>query len=72
MKEGRDMRNKIKPHKGLLKRVKISAKGKIIRHKACKGHLMSSKTGTRRRHLGKAAVVKDVDQKRMRRMLGLA
>ena len=66
------MRRKSKPHKGLLKRVKVTARGKIVRHKAGRGHLMSSKSGRRRRHLGKPAVLKGVDQKRMRLMLGLA
>ena len=48
---------KLKPHKGLLKRVKITGRGKILRHQACKSHLMSSKTGARRRRLGAAKTV---------------
>ena len=38
---------KAKPHKGLLKRVKVSARGKVMRHKSCAGHLMSGKSGRR-------------------------
>ncbi|MCH8807002.1 MAG: 50S ribosomal protein L35 [Planctomycetes bacterium] len=38
---------KAKPHKGLLKRVKVSASGKVMRHKSCAGHLMSGKSGRR-------------------------
>ena len=38
---------KAKPHKGLLKRVKVSASGKVMRHKSHAGHLMSGKSGRR-------------------------
>ena len=63
------MSNKMKPHKGLLKRVKVTARGKILRRKANKGHLMSSKTGNRRRRLGKAGTIAPSEMKRARRML---
>jgi len=63
------MSNKMKPHKGLLKRVKVTARGKILRRKANKGHLMSSKTGKRRRRLGKAGVIAPSEMKRAMRML---
>ena len=36
---------KLKTHKGLKKRVTVSAKGKISRQKAGKGHLLSGKEG---------------------------
>jgi large subunit ribosomal protein L35 len=63
---------KFKPHKGLLKRVKVTARGKILRHKGGKRHLMSSKSGSRRRLLGKVAQVSKVETQRFRRLLGLA
>ena len=66
------MGNKIKPHKGLKKRVKVTASGKIKRRQANKGHLMSSKTGNRRRHLGKATGMSPGETKRALRMLGKA
>ena len=62
---------KLKPHKGLLKRVKISATGKILRHKAGKRHLMSAKTSQRRRRLGKTAKVDGTNVKVIRRLLAL-
>ncbi len=49
---------KQKTHKGLAKRVKISANGKVMRKKAGMGHLMSSKTSKRRRQLGNTAIAK--------------
>ena len=64
------MSNKMKPHKGLQKRVKVTGTGKIVRRKANKGHLMSSKSGDRRRRLGKAATLVACDEKRANRLLG--
>jgi large subunit ribosomal protein L35 len=62
---------KLKPHKGLLKRVKVTATGKIIRRQANKGHLMVTKNGARRRRLGRTVNVDKTNMKTMRRMLGL-
>lgn len=42
---------KIKTHKGLKKRVKVTARGKIKFHKHNKGHLQSHKSGNMRRKL---------------------
>lgn len=63
---------KIKPHKGLKKRVKVTASGKVVRRKANKGHLMSGKPGKRRRRLGRPGQIAPADQKKIRRLLGLA
>ncbi len=42
---------KQKTHKGLSKRVKVTASGKIKRSRAGGGHLMSSKNAKRRRRI---------------------
>ena len=42
---------KQKTHKGLRCRVRVTRNGKVIRRKAGKSHLMSSKSGKRRRQL---------------------
>ncbi|HHT9110688.1 MAG TPA: 50S ribosomal protein L35 [Candidatus Brocadiaceae bacterium] len=60
---------KLKTHKGLKKRVTVSAKGKISRQKAGKGHLLSGKTGRKREHLRKKAGVSDAFSKIMKRAL---
>ncbi len=39
--------SKFKPHKGLKKRVTVSATGKVRRRMSFAGHLMSGKSGTR-------------------------
>ena len=42
---------KMKTHKGIKKRVKVTARGKVKFHKHNKGHLQSNKSGNRRRRL---------------------
>lgn len=39
---------KMKPHKGLKSRVRVSAGGKVIHKRANGGHLMSGKSGQRK------------------------
>ena len=40
---------KLKTHKGLKKRVKVTARGKIIVRRGGHGHLMTGKTGRNKR-----------------------
>jgi large subunit ribosomal protein L35 len=42
---------KQKTHKGIQKRMRVTRKGKVLRRKANRGHLMSTKSGSRRRNL---------------------
>lgn len=56
---------KMKSHKGIRKRVKVSARGKIKYKKANSGHLMSGKRGNRRRSLRKPAILKGPMSQRM-------
>jgi len=46
---------KQKTHKGLAKRIKVTARGKIKHKRAGSGHLMRSKNAKRRRRLGSPA-----------------
>ncbi len=62
---------KQKTHKGLRKRVKVTATGKIRRKKAFAAHLMSGKSGKRRRHLRNAAMTKSNLLKSFKRALGM-
>lgn len=48
---------KQKTHKGLAKRVKVTATGKIKHKRAGAGHLMSGKAAKRRRRINSPAVV---------------
>ena len=44
---------KVKTHKGISKRIKLTARGKLRHKSAGAGHLMSGKSGRRVRHLRK-------------------
>ena len=62
---------KMKTHKGLLKRVKVSARGKVRYNKSNAGHLMSHKDGNRCRRMRKHSVLDNPKlASRIRRMLG--
>ena len=63
---------KLKTHKGLKKRIKIGAKGKIKRPRAGKGHLLSGKSGRRKQHMRRKADVSPAFSKIMKRALNLS
>ena len=48
---------KQKTHKGLSKRVKVTATGKVKRKRTGGGHLMSGKNAKRRRRVSSSAIV---------------
>lgn len=48
---------KQKTHKGMKKRFKVTASGKVKHRKRGRGHLLSSKSRKRKRHLRHDAVV---------------
>jgi large subunit ribosomal protein L35 len=61
---------KQKTHKGLKKRVKVTAGGKLMARKAGKGHLLSCKSANRRRNLRSPLIIKGVTVKTFKEMLG--
>jgi len=63
-------RKAFKPNKGLLKRVKITARGKVKWSRPFKGHLNSHLSGKQLRNLNHKSVAKRADIKRLSRMLG--
>ncbi len=48
---------KQKTHKGMKKRYKLTANGKVKHRKRGRGHLLSGKTSSRKRHLRQDAVI---------------
>jgi large subunit ribosomal protein L35 len=56
---------KNKTHKGLAKRVKVTARGKVKRHRAFTGHLLSSRPSKQRRRLRRATMVTGKTAKRI-------
>jgi large subunit ribosomal protein L35 len=61
---------KMKTHKGIKKRVKVTARGKIKFHKHNKGHLQSHKSGNRRRRLRGTTSLTGPFAKKMITLLG--
>ena len=61
---------KFKPHKGLRKRVKVTARGKVVHKMSFAGHLMSGKPGTRRQRLRRRVVLTGKIAANIKRALG--
>ena len=61
---------KMKTHKGIRKRVKITAKGKVKRSMSFAGHQMSGKSGKRRRRLRQGALLTGRIAKNIKTALG--
>lgn len=59
-------KTKAKSHKGLKKRVKVTASGKIKRPKSNGGHLMSGKTSKAKRKIKAGDVIEGVIAKKIR------
>lgn len=65
------MKNKLKRCKGILKRIKVSANGKIKRQRCGRRHIMSGKPSKLRRKMRKPAEVEGRIQRNIRKALGL-
>ncbi|HBL24983.1 MAG: 50S ribosomal protein L35 [Syntrophorhabdaceae bacterium] len=60
---------KVKTHRGLAKRVKITGGGKIKRGKAFHSHLLSAKTPKQKRRLSGTDTIHPADAKKMKSLL---
>jgi large subunit ribosomal protein L35 len=60
---------KMKSDSGAKKRFKITASGKIKRHKAFRSHILTSKTQKRKRNLRKSTLVDTTETKRIKMLL---
>ena len=60
---------KAKSHKGLLKRIRITANGKVVFRKSNNGHIRSKKTGAKISELRSKGVAKAGDMPRLQKML---
>ncbi|MCK4913945.1 MAG: 50S ribosomal protein L35 [Planctomycetes bacterium] len=61
---------KQKTHKGLAKRVKVTASGKVKSKGAGSGHLMSSKNAKRRRRISTPSIMNSASAKTAKIKLG--
>ncbi len=62
---------KMKTHRGLAKRTKITGTGKVKRAKAYKSHILNKKSAKRKRNLRKSGLVADSNMRQVKRMLGI-
>lgn len=62
---------KMKTHRGLAKRTKVTGTGKVKRSKAYKSHILNKKTAKRKRNLRKSGLVDDSNMKQVKKMLGI-
>ncbi|MBN1627744.1 MAG: 50S ribosomal protein L35 [Deltaproteobacteria bacterium] len=60
---------KMKSNSGALKRFKVTGTGKVVRAKANKSHILTSKTTKRKRGLRKADLVDSANMSNMKRLL---
>lgn len=56
---------KQKTHKGMKKRFKVTASGKIKHRTANRGHILGKKTGERKRRLRGDAVIEGTEAKKI-------
>ena len=61
--------SKVKSHKGLLKRVRVTARGKVAHKARGTSHLMSTFSGDRKRKLRRPTIVSRPVAKKMERAL---
>ena len=62
---------KLKTHKGTAKRVRITSRGKILRLRAFGSHLLEKKSESRKRVIGKKALIRGAIAKSIKRALGV-
>ncbi|MBU2540294.1 MAG: 50S ribosomal protein L35 [Candidatus Omnitrophica bacterium] len=60
---------KLKTNKSFAKRARLTKSGKIKRHKAGKGHILTKKNANRKRRLRKTSLISGPDTKLARRLL---
>ena len=63
-------KNKMKSHRGAMKRMKLTGSGKVKRNKAYKSHILTKKSPQRKRGLRKSTTLTSADLKRMLRSMG--
>jgi large subunit ribosomal protein L35 len=60
---------KQKSKRALRKRVTLTGRGHLRRHRAYKSHILTKKSAKRKRHLRKPALISHADERRFKRLL---
>lgn len=61
--------SKMKSNSSASKRFKVTGTGKVIRNKANKSHILTSKTTKRKRNLRKSAIVDSANMGNIKKLL---
>ena len=61
---------KLKTHKGMAKRIKLSATGKLMRRRAFRNHMLAKKQASLKREYVKEFEVASGDTANIKKMLG--
>jgi large subunit ribosomal protein L35 len=59
-------KNKMKSHRGAMKRFKLTGTEKVKRNKAFKSHILTKKSAKRKRGLRKATLLSSADLRRIK------
>lgn len=62
---------KLKTHKGMSKRIKLSATGKLLRRKAYRNHLLAHKQASTKRTYVKEYEISAGDTANVKKMIGI-
>jgi len=62
-------KNKMKSHRGAMKRFKLTGTGKVKRNKAYKSHILNKKTPKRKMGLRQSTILSSADHKRIKSVL---
>lgn len=62
---------KLKTHKGISKRIKITSTGKLTRGRAFGGHMLAKKSKSRKRNINTSAPITGGIAKNVKKALGI-
>ena len=62
---------KLKTHKGMAKRIKVTATGKLMRRRAMRNHLLAHKQASLKREYVKEVESSKANTKNIKKMLGI-
>ena len=60
---------KLKTHKGVKKRFRVTGRGKLVYARSGRRHLLTSKSGKKSRKLGRPAMVSSTNEEKLRLLL---
>lgn len=64
------MANKTKRHQGAVKRIKITARGKLLHRRPYSTHFLSKKRGSRKRQFAHSFSIEGTLKRKLMRILG--